>query len=43
MINKLKKRGAEAAFLSPQEFASFIADENRHLTAIIRASGVKGD
>jgi hypothetical protein len=38
MINKLKKRGAEA-----QEFASFIVDENRHLTAIIRASGMKGD
>jgi len=37
------KLGAEAKFVSPQEFGAFIADENRRLTAIIRASGVKGD
>src|SRR5260370_42271394 len=39
---QFKKLGTEAKFLSPQEFASFIADENRRLAAIIRASGVKG-
>jgi hypothetical protein len=35
--------GADATFLSPQEFGAFIADEQQCLAAIIRASGVRGD
>lgn len=43
MIDKFKKLGAEAKFLSPAEFAAFIADENRRSAAIIRAAGVTGE
>jgi tripartite-type tricarboxylate transporter receptor subunit TctC len=43
MVDKFRKLGAEAKFLSPQEFAAFIAEENKRMAAIIRASGVKGD
>jgi tripartite-type tricarboxylate transporter receptor subunit TctC len=43
MIDKFKKLGAEARFPTPPEFAAFVADENRRLAAIIRASGVKGE
>ena len=43
MTDKFKKLGAEAKFLTPQEVGAFIADENRRLAAIIRASGVKGE
>jgi len=43
MTGKFKKRGTEAKFLSPQEFASFIAGENRRMTAITRVSGVEGN
>jgi tripartite-type tricarboxylate transporter receptor subunit TctC len=43
MMEKFKKLGAEARFPTPPEFAAFVADENRRLAAIIRASGVKGE
>jgi tripartite-type tricarboxylate transporter receptor subunit TctC len=43
MIDKFEKLGAEAKFLSPEEFAAFIADENRRMTDIVRAAGVKGN
>ena len=43
MTEKFKKLGAEARFPTPPEFAAFVADENRRLAAIIRASGVKGE
>jgi len=43
MIERFGKLGAEARFLSPQEFGAFIAEEQKRLAAIIRASGVRGD
>ena len=43
MVDKFRKLGAEAKFLAPQEFAAFIAEENKRMAAIIRASGVKED
>jgi tripartite-type tricarboxylate transporter receptor subunit TctC len=43
MIETFKKLGAEARFLSQQEFADFIADDSRRTAAIIRAAGAKGE
>jgi tripartite-type tricarboxylate transporter receptor subunit TctC len=43
MIDKFSKLGAEAKFLSPEQFAAFIADENRRMADIARAAGVKGN
>ena len=43
MIDRFAKLGAEPRFMSPQEFADFIADENQRIAAVIRASGVKGE
>jgi tripartite-type tricarboxylate transporter receptor subunit TctC len=43
MIDKFKRLGAEAKFMSAEEFGAFIADENRRLGAVVRASGMKGE
>jgi tripartite-type tricarboxylate transporter receptor subunit TctC len=43
MTERFRALGAEAKFLSPQEFGAFIAAEQQRLAAIIRASGVKGE
>jgi tripartite-type tricarboxylate transporter receptor subunit TctC len=43
MREKLDKLGAEAVFLSPAQFAGFIADENRRIAAIIRGAGAAGE
>jgi tripartite-type tricarboxylate transporter receptor subunit TctC len=43
MVERFGRLGAEAKFLSPQEFGAFIAEEQQRLAAIIRASGVHGD
>src|SRR5262245_7712378 len=41
--DKFAKLGAEARFLSQDEFASFIASEAERLGTIIRTSGAKGE
>jgi tripartite-type tricarboxylate transporter receptor subunit TctC len=43
MIERFRNLGAEAKFLTPQEFGTFIAEEHQRLGAIIRASGVRGE
>jgi tripartite-type tricarboxylate transporter receptor subunit TctC len=43
MADKLAKLGAEVRFPGRREFADFIAEDNRRIAAIIRASGIKGD
>ncbi len=43
ITDRFAKLGAESRFMSPQEFADFIADENHRIAAVIRASGVKGE
>jgi len=43
MADTFKKLGAEARFPTPQEFAAFIAEDNRRTAAVVRAAGVKAD
>jgi tripartite-type tricarboxylate transporter receptor subunit TctC len=43
MASRFRKLGAEARFLSPEEFAAFIAAENQRLGDIIRTSGTRAD
>ena len=43
MKQKLAQQGAEAAPMSPSEFAAFIANEVPKYAKIIKASGAKVD
>jgi tripartite-type tricarboxylate transporter receptor subunit TctC len=43
MVDKFKKLGAEARFLSLEEFMAFVVAENQRLGDIIRSSGTKAE
>jgi len=43
MVDKFKKLGAEARFLSLDEFMAFVVAENQRLGDIIRSSGTKAE